>query len=412
MSIRQSRSFKPKLDLTQSLSYHHRMERQNDIYNRHERKRRSKRRRTSSEQSARSAQSRDSGLYSARERRATLQEDLSNRPKTAHTPRSKSRSKRMKWTTKAILSVLFLLLFAYLGVLGHTLYQTHLTRQISPAAPPPDAIAEEVLEDIEILPPAGPTPEDDADRFDTLVRQMKRHANVLPRVDRQINREQFEPAIETLETILEDVPHFLDAQLRLADLYIEQKEFAKARDVLHNVIQTDPTRDGVRLRLARALQGLRHYQAALHIALWILEDDAYQEEPNQIAALAYMGLNQVQRSIPHFRRQVAINRDNIVARNNLAVAHARLGDHRQAVALFRDVLAEDPSNAVTYYNLAISLAQQDQGSNAVDVLNDAADRFGLSFVSSWLGSRDFDRIREVPEFVSLQRAVDEEDDLF
>lgn len=316
--------------------------------------------------------------------------------------RRRRRPEGMSPANKVLFILLLAVLIGYLGLLGVSMYRAQQEEE-----PPPPVAAEEQPEEIVEEPPPDPADPavlaaQDAEATSEHLDLWRSALNAMYRAKSEIERGETARAIERLEGAIEKAPLLVELKLALADLYMDQKRFAEARDLYVGVLETDPLKEGVRLKLARALHGLRHHEAALQVALWILEDDSFLEEPNQIAAMSYLATDRIADAVPHLRRQVAVNRDNIVAQNNLAVAYSRLGDHARAVTLFRDVLEADPGNAITYYNLAVSYAQQDQAALAVETLESAADRFGYPFVSAWFRSRDFDPIRHSDVFRSLE----------
>ncbi len=305
--------------------------------------------------------------------------------------------------------LLVAILVVYMGILGASLYRSFFGEEEEEEEPTP-VLAEEEPEETPEAAPTDPVPDDpaeiaaqDAERTGEYIDAWRSALNAMYRAETTLARGgETERAMERLEEAIDEAPHVVDLQLALADMYVEQQRYAEARDLYVRVLQADPMREGVRLKWARTLHALRHHEAALQVALWILDDDGFLEEPNQIAAMAYLAMDRIEAAIPHLRRQVAVDRDNIVAQNNLAVAYSRLGEYGRAVTLFRDVLEADPGNAITYYNLAVCHAQQGDADEAVETLQDAAERFGLSFVRAWFRSEDFDPIRDSTVFQELE----------
>lgn len=404
------------------------MQKRNDIYNR-ESDRLPRRRRGKHSSSAENGEARrgiagSPGLYASRERPSSVADQLGGRKSTG-TPRSfstrhrRGRSAGMSVTNKLVITLLIVLLLGYLGVLGASLYRTHAQRKADASVPGADegGAALNVVEDEGVVHPAGPVEEpeptraalaeQESERIADYVQAWKGAMNAISRSELLVERGRNEEAIEQLEQAMEEAPNVVDVQLALADRLAERQQFTEARELYLSVLESSPLKEGARLKLAETYQALHQYEAALQLALWILEGDSYLEEPNRVAALAYMAMDRTSEAIPHLRRQVAINRENIVAQNNLAVAYSRVGEHGRAVQLFQDVLDADPGNAITYYNLAVSYAQQDQAVSAVDTLNLAVEQFGIGFVSSWLGSKDFDPIRATEPYETLQIVADE-----
>ena len=389
----------------------------NDIYNQESNK--LPRRRTSSSSVSgkpRNGSAKDAGerggLYGNRERRNTLHDDLRGsrgapsqaspaaRPASS---RRRRRASRMQGANKWVLIFLLAVLLGYMAVLGVSLYRTYLQEEaMAPPPPVPEAPQEEAPAVVEDPDDPALNAARDAERTGAHLATWKGALNALYAASTDLERGESERGLERLEGAVEASPHIVELQLKLADLYMAQKRFAEARDLYVRVLETDPLREGVRLKWAQSLQALRHHEAALQVALWILEDDSFLEEPNQIAATAYLAMERIEEAVPHLRRQISVNRENVVAQNNLAVAYSRLGEYARAVTLFLDVLEADPRNAITYYNLAVSYAQQGDAGRAVETLETAADRFGFPFVSAWFKSRDFDPIRTTDRFQRLE----------
>lgn len=350
--------------------------------------------------------SKSSSSYGPRERRSPLTEDLPVR--SSRSPRGRRRrspNREMRKANKWIVFVLIMLLVGYVGLLGYSFYNDNQMVEVdaTPVAPPS---VEDIAE-----PPRTPEPEEephraastDAMRAADLMREWREALAEVPRAMASHERGDTAEELQRLEQVLFRSPHVVEVKLALADIYADQKRWADARDMYERVLETDPLKEGVRLKWAQSLLALRHFEAALSVALWILEDDSFLEGPNHVASAAYLAMDQVTEAIPHLRRQIAINRDNVIAQNNLAVAYARIGDHRRAIALFRDVLAADPGQALTYFNLAVSHAQQEEVVSAVEVLEQAMERFGAGFVGGWLSNADFDPIRDEPAFQALSQ---------
>jgi len=306
------------------------------------------------------------------------------------------------------------LLLGYVAVLAYSTIKNRNTPEAQPAV----AVAEPVTEDT----PATRVEEGDAalvdtkpsERVDALDREREafireavtRWKDALSHVERsRTARERgadLTSVAERLEETLVNSPSLLDVQAELADVYVELKRYDDAYAMYVSILESNPQDYEVRLKLAQVLAGMQQHRAALAMAQWLLEADAFAEQPNYVAALALLQLGQVNEAITHLRRLVSLNRENLIYRNYLAVALMRLGQHEQAETVLRDVLAEDPSNSVVYYNLAVSYAQQENAQAAVDMLQSAAQQFGMPFVMAWFESRELDPIRDTPAFQALR----------
>jgi tetratricopeptide (TPR) repeat protein len=98
-----------------------------------------------------------------------------------------------------------------------------------------------------------------------------------------------------------------------------------------------------------------------------------------------------------------LNRGNVTALTLLANAYAQQGAHELAVQILQEVIDIDAGNAMAYYELAVSYVQLGAAERCIETLQLAIDRFGLAFVSAWLGSEAFDAMRQEATFIRLLR---------
>jgi Flp pilus assembly protein TadD len=395
------------------------MQKHNDIY-RKENPLLPKRRRgrhASREEAAGAVFPASSSSTSRRERPPMPVGNVDGRTDTHYRPRSNRRRRKqqgLSWPNKLLFGGMAALLLGYVAVLAYSTIKNRNTPEAQPAV----AVAEPVTEDT----PATRVEEGDAalvdtkpsERVDALDREREafireavtRWKDALSHVERsRTARERgadLTSVAERLEETLVNSPSLLDVQAELADVYVELKRYDDAYAMYVSILESNPQDYEVRLKLAQVLAGMQQHRAALAMAQWLLEADAFAEQPNYVAALALLQLGQVNEAITHLRRLVSLNRENLIYRNYLAVALMRLGQHEQAETVLRDVLAEDPSNSVVYYNLAVSYAQQENAQAAVDMLQSAAQQFGMPFVMAWFESRELDPIRDTPAFQALR----------
>lgn len=311
----------------------------------------------------------------------------------------------MSFSNKIVLILLVCVLIAYFLLLGITVYGNRMATAAAPETPaePAPGVTEEVAEAEPEEPP--PAAWSSAPLLTETISQWKRAQSALERASSQRDRGQLDQAADILEKALEQTPNHREIQLALAGIYREQKQLEQAAEMYWRILASQPNHETARLELARLMAALRNHEAVLEISQWILERDIYLEEPNHLAAQASMALGRPEMAVPFLRRLVALSHNNVVARNNLAVAYSRLGQYNQAIALFKEVLQADRSNSIAYYNLAVCYAQQKNAELAVETLSDAADAFGTSFIGAWVQSRDFDPIRDTVEFRTLERRI-------
>jgi tetratricopeptide (TPR) repeat protein len=211
-----------------------------------------------------------------------------------------------------------------------------------------------------------------------------------------------EQAESKLEHALESTPHVSRLQIKLSQILIQRKQYDKAKALLVDVLESNPEDSTARLMLAGVLDQQTNYPAALAVAKWILETDPNSIEANGIAANAYLNTDRKGLAVTHLRKIVVLQRDNPFAQNKLAMTYTQMGEYVKAIQLFNEVLANNTADSMTYYNLAVCYAKMSDADQAVETLTRAMSLFGRDFVSIWIQSPDFDKIRNESIFMALQ----------
>jgi tetratricopeptide (TPR) repeat protein len=313
---------------------------------------------------------------------------------------AKVQQKKLIW-----LFVLVLVLLVYVVVLASSLWRSAQQSeqpavQARPATP---STATPLMGEGDVMLIDPPALDDLAAQAQERIADWKQALQIWQQVRVELDRLPRRTAIERLEEARALAPDFQDLKWMLARLYYDQKRFAQAAEVLQEVLKVEPMRQEAREMWGRSLLGMRQFEAALAVAQWMLELDGFQDVGNELAATALLGLQQYEAAIPHLQRQLMLNRGNVPALTLLASAYAQQGAHESAIQLLEEVIDIDSSNAMAYYELAVSQARLGASTRCIETLRSAIDRFGLAFVSAWLGSEAFDAIREEAAFVRLFR---------
>ncbi|MFH0909866.1 MAG: tetratricopeptide repeat protein [bacterium] len=216
---------------------------------------------------------------------------------------------------------------------------------------------------------------------------------------------QLDRAADKLTQALEGNPSLADAQVELAEIWIEQNKYDEAVSLLRKALESRPDLLRARHALATALASQRNFAASLAVASWMIEADPYAMDARRLAAMACINIDQPGLAIDHLKRIIAVDRRDLVAQNMLAQAHTKLGQLDKALAVLQDVQSLDASNSMSYYNLAVCYAHLNKAQQALDVLARAAGMFGSAFVDGWTRSSDFDLIRSNESFVSFQKDI-------
>jgi Flp pilus assembly protein TadD len=297
------------------------------------------------------------------------------RRRSEHAPQA-SMVNRMLWVGIGTVVVV------YLALLGASVLRARLRPPPRPVVVPEAAPAAKLPD----LPSRGTPVADDVRTWKNAVRLATEGANASA-------AGKLDEAQGKLTEALQLAPDLVRARLELASLLVHRKQFDEAEALLRNVLAADPESQAARLQLARVYAQSGRDADALTVARWIIESDNYSVEAHELAAQSLLKLEQPVEAITHLRRLVGLNRDDLIAQNNLGVAYLQVKDYRAALLAFRDVLKADEGNSVAHYNIAVCHARQGQAAEAVDVLSRAALKFGSTFVLTWTQSGDFDAIR-------------------
>ena len=104
-----------------------------------------------------------------------------------------------------------------------------------------------------------------------------------------------------------------------------------------------------------------------------------------------------QDAIAMYQAALALQPDDLKARNNLGTAYMQLAMDERAAAAFEDVLRLDSTYGVAYYNLACLHARAGNVADAAGYLKRAVEIEPMA--RDWARTdRDFDRVRDAPQF--------------
>ena len=148
-----------------------------------------------------------------------------------------------------------------------------------------------------------------------------------------------------------------------------------------------------------ALDELGRYEEAITSydhALQIKPDD----ESWNNRGVALRNLGRYEEAIASYDHALQIEPDDYAAWNNRGVTLSKLGRNEEAIASYQKSLAINPNEAGIYYNIARCLARQNNLSPALENLNQAI-TLDPKYRELAKTDRDFDRIRENPQFQTL-----------
>lgn len=127
------------------------------------------------------------------------------------------------------------------------------------------------------------------------------------------------------------------------------------------------------LRRATAAAGERDFEQALVCLKRLLARDARHELATGMLAAVYAELRMTERAIEYYRRVLALNPANPLARLQLGLLESSLGRTEDALATWKPSL-EDPTDFVVHFQSAVAMLQLQRTTEARALLTTAAQR--------------------------------------
>ena len=184
-------------------------------------------------------------------------------------------------------------------------------------------------------------------------------------------RGQFDEAIDVLERALKRDPFSAEAFNTLATAYMQKRVFDKAEELLQTSLSIRPGYAVAQVNLGLLYVLMQKYELAVE---------------------------QLEAAAPQLP-------DNPAIPNNLAVCLIRLTRYEDARIRLQDLVKADPKRAAPYFNMAITYTLQQDMTNAMKWVRDGAARCSPADVQRFLGDRDFDTLRNTPEYKAFLREL-------
>lgn len=203
-------------------------------------------------------------------------------------------------------------------------------------------------------------------------------------------------AEERLKQALKTYPSSVAVRLSLARLLADAGRPAEAVGELRAALDAQPADPEARLLLGAALEKLGEYDLCRQVAEWMIETDPYSMEAHRLAATSYLKTDQSRAAIPHLRKIVNIEFDNLDVQSELADALSLSGEHDKALTALEGVLNEDPTNVVALFTLAVCYAREARTNEACQTLRRVAAHVGPAAMADRLGRPEWSLLRDLP----------------
>lgn len=348
-----------------------------------------------------------STLYSERERHESMNDLTRRRSSRRHSSsrsgssqRSSSSRRRKRRSSrtanKILLVILAILLVGYIGLLGSTFLKKSEDKK--KPKKPVSVLTNDFIEADSPFQQEKPAAVSGLEAIEELIVKARQANQTQTRVDALLADDYYEKASQALENGLANMPKHHRLQRMLAEVYEIQKRYSKAEELLMEVLHANPDDIDARIQLARILNLRKDYQAALSMANWVLDHDPYSFEGHDLAATAHFKLGKTSWALPHLRKMLSAQPDDLTVQSRLAQAYVDLDQYDRAIRLLLEILSVDKLNSSVYYNLAICYAQQEDAEHCTDILYRATALFGKPFVQTWLESDLFNPVRSMLSF--------------
>lgn len=177
------------------------------------------------------------------------------------------------------------------------------------------------------------------------------------------NKGRYEDALEHLEKAIELDPDWIEALGLAADTLIELGDTRKAAPLLERALRGDPGNPRYSAQLGRILIAEGDFSDAVELLEGALRanPDDYKLNYNMGVALGKRAMADIDLSIEHWRRAVAVKADDPRAFRNMAISYFSRGFLDEASDAFRKALSLDPNDDVSMRFLKFAEAVTKRG---------------------------------------------------
>jgi putative PEP-CTERM system TPR-repeat lipoprotein len=177
-------------------------------------------------------------------------------------------------------------------------------------------------------------------------------------------------AMELAEKIDKQFPSLITGKLLKGDIYLSEQKRDEAIEVYRQIYKVQPNE-----RVLFALVDLMLTQKQLSDAIVLLEQES-TKNPKSLAihlkvANLYIQKNDLKLAEQHYKAMLAIEPDNLIALNNLAILYAQ-NNNPQAIALAKKAHLKAPNEPALADTYGYILVKQGDAKEGISVLEKAA----------------------------------------
>ena len=186
-----------------------------------------------------------------------------------------------------------------------------------------------------------------------------------------VEAKDYKGAMAELETILDEDPSDLDAQLRVALIYGEQKEYAKAIDRLNLILKARPAEVKIRDYLGYLYEESKDTKKALETYRFNVQLEPTFYEGHLHLGVLYYRLKQFPEAIEHLNRAASLNPKQPEAHIVLGLAYLQKEQYDKSAEAFEEGIRHNPKNADLFFNLGTAYDKLNRFDDVVRVMETA-----------------------------------------
>jgi tetratricopeptide (TPR) repeat protein len=185
----------------------------------------------------------------------------------------------------------------------------------------------------------------------------------------QMEIEDYDGAITSLEKAVENNPQEESIKYKLAQAYREAEQFGKAENLYKNLAESNP--DEARVYYNTIMQMYDKAQMpekAIAAAKDIVELDPNNADAEYNLGYMYVKEQRFAEAVDVFKRAIELRPDFEHAYMNLGYCYSQLGQFSNAISAFQELVKLIPDNDNAWFNIAVNYMQQKKWSSAVEPL--------------------------------------------
>lgn len=185
------------------------------------------------------------------------------------------------------------------------------------------------------------------------------------------SQKQYDQAAESYRRYLREInPHNKDFRQRLVRVYIRQQNYQQAIQELETILDYDPDDIDARVRLALIQGELKNYGTAVTHLQRVLENTPSELRVRDYLGLMYEEMNEYDNAIQAYRTNVRLKPTYVDSYLHLGFLFYRLKQYEEAIPSLSEAIRLDPDQAKAYLLLGLTYYQMKQYQRASEIFEE------------------------------------------